>query len=106
MAAASFYLDWLSKIAPGDEVATTYDYKVRRVNRLTRTQIILDGEMPYRRKDGRGVGYEYESSSLIYTVDPRIGQHRQLMEAKREAESAVRACEDIEALRKATALLK
>ena len=82
------YKDWLKSLKPGDEVAIetiTGGYVLRKVSRLTKTQIVLDncqkfyissgllvGGSPYRRTSIIPVTAEIkekaERSALIYRI--------------------------------------
>lgn len=86
------YKDWLKSLNPGDKVAidtTTGGYVLRKVARLTKTQIVLDncqkfyissglvvGGLPYRRISVLPVTAEMkktiERSTLIYNIKKSI----------------------------------
>ncbi len=63
------YKDWLKSLKPGDEVAIetiTGGYVLRKVSRLTKTQIVLDNSQKFYISSGLLVeGSFYHKTSII-----------------------------------------
>jgi len=63
------YKDWLKSLKPGDEVAIetiTGGYVLRKVSRLTKTQIVLDNCQKFYISSGIIVGgYFYHKTSIV-----------------------------------------
>ena len=61
--------DWLKSLKPGDEVAIetiTCGYIARKIDRLTKTQIVLDNGMKFYISNGMIVGgYAFSRTSIM-----------------------------------------
>ena len=63
--------DWLKSLKPGDKVAIetiTGGYVLRKVSRLTKTQIVLDNLQKFYISSGQLVGGSYYRSTSIIPV--------------------------------------
>ena len=68
------YKDWLQSLKPGDEVAIetiTGGYVLRKVSRLTKTQIVLDNSQKFYISSGLLVGgsFYYKTSIVPITAE-------------------------------------
>ncbi len=75
------YKDWLQSLKPGDEVAietiTGSSYVLRKVSRLTKTQIVLDNSLKFYMSSGLSVGGSpYRRTSII----PATAEIKETME--------------------------
>lgn len=69
------YKDWLQSLKPGDEVAIetiTGGYVLRKVSRLTKTQIVLDNSQKFYISSGQLVGGSHYRSTSIIPVTAEI----------------------------------
>ena len=69
------YKDWLQSLKPGDEVAIetiTGGYVLRKVSRLTKTQIVLDNLQKFYISSGQLVGGSHYRSTSIIPVTAEI----------------------------------
>ena len=75
------YKDWLQSLKPGDKVAIetiTGGYVLRKVARLTKTQIVLDNSQKFYISSGMLIGgwSHYRSTSII----PVTAEIKEVME--------------------------
>ena len=71
------YKDWLQSLKPGDEVAIetiTGGYVLRKVSRLTKTQIVLDNSQKFYISSGQLIGGSHYRSTSIIPVTAEIKQ--------------------------------
>ena len=69
------YKDWLQSLKPGDDVAIdiiTGGYVLRKVSRLTKTQIVLDNSQKFYISSGQLVGGSHYRSTSIIPVTAEI----------------------------------
>ena len=67
--------EWLESLKPGDEVCFNGSYgrlAIREVERLTKTQIILDNGAKFRRDTGWGIGCSQYHQSFIDEVTDSV----------------------------------
>jgi len=103
--------NWLASLKPGDEVAVGgghYGYRLRKVDRITATQILVDARR-FNRKSGWMCGRSNWNVTRIERPDaPHVlrdldlARHANL---RREIEAAAKKC-DVAALEAALAVLK
>jgi len=69
------YKDWLQSLKTGDDVAIetiTGGYVLRKVSRLTKTQIVLDNSQKFYISSGQLVGGSHYRSTSIIPVTAEI----------------------------------
>ena len=103
------YKDWLKSLKPGDEVAIetiTGGYVARKIDRLTKTQIVLDNAMKFYISNGMIVGgYAFSRTSIMPVtaeIEEKAERYTLIYRIKKSYLSAV----SIESLRKILSIIE
>jgi hypothetical protein len=84
--------DFLSKLQAGDKVIHKWGdvhdfYQIRHVARVTKTQIVLDNDMRFRKADGDHIGQKYsrilEANEInLAIIDGKESEKRRINKAR------------------------
>lgn len=78
--------DWLNRLSTNDKVITHHNgyYKIKQVERLTKTQIILNGGDRFRKSNGYKIGEgQWSFTTLIKPTPEKIAEIKEINRRKK-----------------------